>query len=48
MERTGGPVGQLANWCRMMARWTQQLDGEAGVQDPLIVDAPLKPSSYIQ
>ena len=48
MDRTGGPVGQSANWCRMMLRWPQQPDGEAGVQEALIVDAPLKPSSYIQ
>ena len=48
MESTGGPVGQLANWCRMMSRWPQHPDGFDRLQAALVVDDPLQPSSYIQ
>ena len=41
MERIGGPVGQLANWCRMMSRWPQHPEGSDGLQAELVVDEPL-------
>ena len=41
MERIGGPVGQSANWCKMMSRWPQHSDtisrwllGASGSRNP--------------
>ncbi len=47
MERTGGPVGQPANSCRMMSRWIQHPEGVEGLQAEFVVADPPKPSSYI-
>ena len=48
MERTGGPVGQSANWCRMMSRWPQHPDRVRRLQAVFVVEVPPQPSSYIQ
>ena len=48
MEKTGGPVGQLPNWCRTMSRWPQHSDRFERLQAALDVDEPPQPSSYIQ
>ena len=48
MERIGGPVGQSANWCKMMSRWPQHSDGVRRLHAELVVDEPPQPSSYIQ
>ncbi len=41
MERIGGPVGQPANWCRMMSRCPQHPEGSDRLQTELVVDPPL-------